>query len=104
MNRKTDDDSMGKRIVACIVSLNYNETKLFEDLQLAVTRESTGLNLSDDFDMFFEDGENEWVRIRNNQSLLGFLEGMDGPIFKLTACFQNSKKEKQGISNTTNLI
>ena len=75
MNRKTDDDSMGKRIVACIVSLNYNETKLFEDLQLAVTRESTGLNLSDDFDMFFNGYGNDLACVDGRTTFLPFAIG-----------------------------
>lgn len=91
---------MGTKILACIVSLKYNETTLFEDLRAAIIDEASDLDISKkDFDIFFQDSDNDWVRIRNAQALLGFMDDSKGPIYKLTACFHSSKIRKRGMIN-----
>ena len=97
LNQKTDDASTGKNVLSCIISLDQSERSLLEDLKQAISNETTGSELAEkDFDMFFQDSENEWVRIRSNDSLRGLLEEMNRKMFKVRACFNASKKEERG--------
>ena len=75
---------MGTKVATRYMKMERNDSSLFFDLKQALINEFEGLGISrNNFNVFWQDEDNDYVEITNNNGVIIALDQLVGTVYKL---------------------